>query len=130
VLGTWDDLTGDSADAVNTVWVVTESFLADNRSRIVEFLGHVQDSYDAFYADEDAWIATVEEVLPDANREFLPEIYAYYRDAEMYPINGTPPLTAEQWDGLDAFFRQLGEYDQTADPSMADFDLIAEVSSS
>lgn len=28
---------------------------------------------------------------------------------------------------MDAFFRQIGEYDQTASPDMVDFEIVAEV---
>ena len=127
VLGDWSDLEGDSASAFNTVWVTSGKFLADNRQRVVEFLQDVQISYDEFYQDEQAWITATTEELPDVRDDFLPRIYEYYYDAGFYPRTGTAPLTMEQWQGMDEFFRSLGEYNQEADPGMVDFELIAEV---
>ena len=128
VLGDWSDLEGDSASAFNTVWVVSGEFLEGNRDRVVDFLGNVQTAYDEFYQDEAAWAATTKEQLPDVREDFLPEIYQYYSEASFYPKSGTAPLTAEQWASMDEFFRSLGEYNQPADASMVDFDVIDEVS--
>ncbi|WP_197375815.1 ABC transporter substrate-binding protein [Mycolicibacterium baixiangningiae] len=128
VLGDWSDLEGDSASAFNTVWVVTGKFLEGNRSRVVDFLTDVQSSYDEFYQDEAAWAAATKEELPDVRQDFLPQIYDYYTEASFYPKSGTAPLTPEQWTGMDEFFRSLGEYNQPADASMVDFDVIDEVS--
>ncbi|CAM3650327.1 ABC transporter substrate-binding protein [Mycobacterium frederiksbergense] len=128
VLGDWSDLKGDSASAFNTVWVVSGEFLEGNRDRVVDFLTDVQSSYDSFYQDEAAWAAAVKEELPDVRDDFLPQIYQYYSDASFYPQSGTAPLTTESWANMDAFFQSLGEYNQTADPAMVDFDVIDEVS--
>ncbi|MDG4663778.1 ABC transporter substrate-binding protein [Mycobacterium sp. 236(2023)] len=128
VLGDWSDLKGDSASAFNTVWVTSGKFLEANRDRVVDFLTNVQSAYDEFYLDEAAWAASVKEQLPDVREDFLPQIYQYYNDAKFYPQTGNAPLTAESWGNMDAFFQSLGEYNQPADPSMVDFDVINEVS--
>jgi ABC-type nitrate/sulfonate/bicarbonate transport system substrate-binding protein len=130
VLGDWSDLEGDSASAFNTVWVVSGKFLEGNRDRVSEFLGNVQSSYDEFYQDEAAWAAATKEELPDVREDFLPQIYKYYSDASFYPQTGTAPLTEAQWASMDEFFRSLGEYNESADPSMVDFEMINEVSGS
>lgn len=128
VLGDWEDLGGDSANAVATVWVVSEEKLESDREAIVEFLSHLQDGYDQFYEDQDAWMAKAEELLPDADPETLSEAYDYYAEVEMYPQSGEPPLTEERWEGMDGFFRQIGEYEQAAELDMVDLDIVAEVS--
>jgi len=128
VLGDWSDLEGDSASAFNTVWVTTGKFLENNRERVVDFLKDVQSAYDEFYEDEAVWTAAVKEQLPDVRDDFLPKIYEYYKGASFYPQTGTAPLTEESWTSMDEFFQSLGEYNQSADPSMVDFDVIAEVS--
>ncbi|CAN3127201.1 ABC transporter substrate-binding protein [Mycobacterium sp. smrl_JER01] len=128
ILGDWSDLEGDSASAFNTVWVTSGRFLEGNRDRVAAFLTDVQSAYDEFYQDEAAWTAAVKEQLPDVRDDFLPQIYQYYSEASFYPQAGTAPLTPETWADMDAFFQSLGEYNQTADPSMVDFDMITEVS--
>lgn len=128
ILGDWEDLGGDSANAVATVWVASEEKLATDRDTIVEFLSHLQDGYDRFYEDKDAWMAKAEELLPDADTETLSEAYDYYLEVEMYPQSGEPPLTEERWEGMDGFFRQIGEYEQAAELDMVDLEIVAEVS--
>ncbi|MGE2832633.1 ABC transporter substrate-binding protein [Mycobacterium sp. SMC-4] len=130
VLGDWSDLEGDSASAFNTVWVTSGRFLESNRDRVVDFLTDVQSAYDQFYQDEGAWTTAAKEQLPDVREDFLPQIYQYYSQASFYPKTGTAPLTADSWANMDAFFQSLGEYSQSADPSMVDFDVITEVSGS
>lgn len=128
ILGDWSDLEGDSASAFNTVWVTSGKFLANNRDRVVKFLQNVQTGYDEFYADKDAWVAETSKRLPDVPADYLPRIYDYYAEGGFYPKAGTAPLTEAQWGEMDSFFRQLGEYNQPADPSMVDFGVINEVS--
>jgi ABC-type nitrate/sulfonate/bicarbonate transport system substrate-binding protein len=128
VLGDWSDLKGDSASAFNTVWVTSGEYLANNRERVVDFLQTVQTGYDEFYADKDAWIAETHKRLPDVPEQYLPQIYDYYTGGGFYPRAGTAPLTEAQWQEMDAFFRELGEYNQPADASMVDFGIITEVS--
>lgn len=127
VLGSWGDLEGDSSAALSTVWVVTEDYLAESRDTVVALMEQVQAGYDETYADKDAWLSLATEELPDADPDRLSEAYDYYTETQMYPQSGEAPLTEESWSGLDAFFRQIGEYEQSASPDMADFELIAEV---
>jgi len=128
VLGSWGDLEGESANALATAWVVADSYLDENRDEIVAFLQHVQDGYDSVYEDKDAWTEMATETLPDVDETSLGEAYDYYTDVGMYPQSGEPPVTEQSWAGMDAFFRQIGEYDQTASPDMVDFEIVAEVS--
>lgn len=130
VLGDWGDLEGASGDALSTVWVVSEDYLADNRDAVVALLEQVQAGYDQTYEDKDSWLALATELLPDADADQLSQAYDYYVDIGMYPQSGEPPVTEESWTGLDEFFRQIGEYEQTASPDMVDFELVAEVAGS
>ncbi|OLT09439.1 hypothetical protein BJF78_30715 [Pseudonocardia sp. CNS-139] len=72
VLGDWSDLTGTSADAIATGWVVSESYLAENQQAVVDFLQQVQDGYDTAYTDKAAWTTLAERLLPDATRPSCP----------------------------------------------------------
>lgn len=130
VLGSWGDLEGESADAMATAWVVSESYLEQNRDTVVAFLNHIQDGYDQAYDDKDAWVSLATETLPDVDEQVLGDAYDYYIEVGMYPRSGEPPLTEERWAGLDDFFRQIGEYDQAASPEMVDFELVEEVARS
>ena len=127
ILGDWGDLTGTSADAIATGWVVSDSFLAENQPAIVEFLRQVQAGYDTAYSDKATWTATAERLLPDADPADLSMAYDYYVEVGMYPRTGTQPLTQERWAGLDGFFRQIGEYDQEATISMVDMAVADEI---
>ena len=126
VLGGFGDLSGASSDAIATVWVTTEETLEARRGDIVAFLQAIQGGYDAFYADKDAWLALATELLPDASPEDLALAYDYYSEVEMYAKSGTPPITAERWAAMDGFFVQIGEYEQAADISMVDLEVVAE----
>lgn len=130
VLGDWGDLEGASGDALSTVWVVTEEYLADNRDTVVALLEQVQAGYDQTYKDKDSWLALASELLPDTDPDQLTQAYDYYVDIDMYPKSGEPPVTEELWTGLDEFYRQIGEYEQTASSDMVDFELVAEVAGS
>jgi ABC-type nitrate/sulfonate/bicarbonate transport system substrate-binding protein len=127
ILGDWGDLTGTSADAIATGWVVSEEYLAANEPRVVEFLKHVQAGYDTAYSDKTAWTTLAERLLPDADPAELSLAYDYYVEVGMYPRSGTQPLTQERWTGLDGFFRQIGEYDQEAPSSMVDLAIANEI---
>lgn len=127
ILGSWGDLSGDSAAAIATAWVVTEDYLAENRDVVQAFLEHVQAGYDSFYSDEDAWLSLATETLPDVDEGALEEAYDYYVDVEMYPQTGEPPITEERWQGLDGFFRQIGEYEQEAPIDMVDLDMVGTI---
>jgi ABC-type nitrate/sulfonate/bicarbonate transport system substrate-binding protein len=128
IIGSWDELTGTSADAMATVWVTTDSYLEDNRDKVADFLTKVQEGYDQVYEDEAAWQAKAEELLPDADPETLKKAYDYYTGVDMYPHSGTSPLTEERWEAMDTFFRQIGEYEETAPLDIVDFELANEIS--
>ena len=123
VLGSWADLEGDSADALATAWVVSDDALETNRACIQAFLEAVQEGYDTVYADKEAWMAVATEEIPDIDEERLSEAYDYYTSAEMYPQSGENPITQERWEGLDSFFRQIGEYEQEASLDMVDLEM-------
>jgi ABC-type nitrate/sulfonate/bicarbonate transport system substrate-binding protein len=127
VLGSWADLTGPSGDAIATVWVATDSFISAHRDQLVDFLTDVQDGYDKTYADKDAWIALAQELLPDVELADLEDVYAYYTGADMYPQSGVAPISEERWAGLNDFFQQIGEYDESASIDMVDLDIVGEV---
>ena len=127
ILGTWGDLGGDSGNAVATVWVATEDYLAENRDCVQSFLTTVQEGYDRFYEDKEGWLELASDVIPDADQEILSQAYDYYADVEMYPQSGQPPLTEERWDSMDGFFRQVGEYEQPASLDIVDLDMAAAV---
>ncbi len=130
VLGTWADLTGTSADAIATGWVVSDDFLAANRDAVVAFLKTIQAGYDTTYADEDAWLTLAKEELPDLDEGTLEAAYDFYTSNDMYAKSGTPPITQERWTGLDEFFRQIGEFEQPAPLDMVDLEVVAEANGS
>jgi len=130
VLGSWKDLTGPSGDAIATVWVATDSFISQHEDQLVDFLKDVQAGYDKTYADEDAWLALAQELVPDVDPADLKDAYAYYTGSDMYPESGVPPITEERWAGLNDFFQQIGEYDQSASIDMVDLDIVDEVNGS
>src|SRR5690606_25184946 len=127
VLGDWGDLSGDSAAAIATAWVVTEDYLAEERDTVQAFLEHIQAGYDTFYEDKEAWLSLATETLPDVDEAALQEAYDYYVDVEMYPTGDEPPITEERWAGLDGFFRQIGEYEQEAPIDMVDMEMVAAI---
>ncbi|WP_370324398.1 ABC transporter substrate-binding protein [Euzebya sp.] len=127
VLGSWGDLEGESANALATAWVVSDEALETDRDRIEAFLTAIQEGYDTVYEDKDAWMAVATEQIADIDEERLSEAYDYYTSIEMYPRAGENPITEERWTGLDAFFRQIGEYEQEAPLDMVDLDLVEAV---
>lgn len=127
VLGSWGDLEGDSADALATAWVVSNEFLESDRDRVQAFLEAVQEGYDTVYEDKDAWMEVASEEVPDLDEGRLSEAYDYYTSIDMYPRSGDNPITEERWNGLDGFFRQIGEYEQEAPIDMVDLEMVAAV---
>lgn len=124
VLGDWDDLAGPSSDAMATGWVVSEEYLANNQDVVEAFLAELQAGYDHTYENKEEWLALATQMLPDADESALNEAYDFYVESNMYPRSGEPPVTPESWEGLDGFFRQIGEYQQEAPPDMVDFDVV------
>ena len=127
VLQSWADLTGPSGDAIATVWVASDKFLANNQDRVVNFLDDVQAGYDTVYADKGAWMSLAEELVPDIATDDLSAAYDYYTAGDMYPKSGVAPITPERWAGLDEFFTQIGEYDQPAPIDDVDLDIVNKV---
>lgn len=127
IIATWGDLSGPSSDAISTVWISSEQFFEPNRERLLEFTNHLENAYADFYADKDAWLEAGREHLPDVDEGRMSESYDYYNDIEMYATAGEPPITQEKWESLDGFFREIGEYEDPADPSNVAFDFMADV---
>lgn len=130
VLGSWGDLEGESGNALATAWVVSNETLESDRDRIQAFLTAIQDGYDSTYEDKDAWMAVATQQIPDIEEDRLSEAYDYYTSIEMYPRSGDNPITEERWEGLDSFFRQIGEYEQEAPIDMVDLEMVAAVNGS
>lgn len=127
VLGLWSDIEGPSSDAISTVWVASEEFYTENQETLAEFATHLQDGYDTFYDDKDAWVELALEIVKvDENR--LNQSYDFYLETEMYPTSGEPPLTPELWQELDEFFVQIGEYEDPASDEIVDYDIIQQAS--
>jgi ABC-type nitrate/sulfonate/bicarbonate transport system substrate-binding protein len=123
ILGYWTDIEGDSANAISTVWVASEEFYTDNQDRLGELATNLQDGYDAFYEDRDAWIELGSSLI-DVDQERLEQSYDFYKKTEMYPVSGESPLTPELWKTLDEFFIQIGEYEDPASDEIVDYEII------
>jgi ABC-type nitrate/sulfonate/bicarbonate transport system substrate-binding protein len=127
ILGTWTDIEGPSADAVSTVWVTSEEYYNENKATLEAFAEELQKGYDQFYEDKEAWLDFASERLPDVDRETLSETYDFYKEQEMYPQSGEPPITPELWESWNEFFTQIGEYDQPASEEVVDYELVKAV---
>jgi ABC-type nitrate/sulfonate/bicarbonate transport system substrate-binding protein len=124
ILGTWTDIEGPSANAVSTVWVTSEEYYNENKATLQAFAEELQKGYDQFYEDKEAWLDFASERLPDVDRETLSETYDFYKEQEMYPQSGEPPITPELWESWNEFFTQIGEYDQPASEEIVDYELV------
>jgi ABC-type nitrate/sulfonate/bicarbonate transport system substrate-binding protein len=113
-LGNWSDLKGESSDAVATVWIVSDTYLADHRDTVESFLKDVQAGYDTAYSDKDAWLKLAQKTLPDVDPTDLGSTYDYYTKSGMYPKSGTPPITKERWAGMDKFYLETDAYKKSA----------------
>lgn len=128
ILGTWEDIEGPTANVVSTVWVANEEYYRDNKEGLEAFASELQNEYDAFYeGDKDAWLQVATEELPDIEEERLSKSYDFYREIEMYPEPGEPPLTPELWEQNDEFFRSIGEYEEPPSKDLVDFEMIKSV---
>jgi NitT/TauT family transport system substrate-binding protein len=127
ILGYWSDIEGPSANAISTVWVASEEYYNQNQETLAEFATHLQDGYDTFYEDKDAWIQLASETV-DVDEDRLNQSYDFYLETEMYPISGEPALTPELWKELDEFFIQIGEYEDPASDEIVDYDIIEQAS--
>jgi ABC-type nitrate/sulfonate/bicarbonate transport system substrate-binding protein len=129
IIAGWGDIEGPSGNAISTVWVTSDDFLADNRDQLLAFAKELQAGYTQFYEDKQAWVDFAAERLPDVDVDRLGKTYDFYKEQEMYPVAGTPPLTPELWTELNGFFTQIGEYEDPGSDEMVDFELIAEANS-
>jgi len=103
--------------------VASEEFYEGNQDTLEQLATQLQEGYDAFYEDRDAWIELGSSLL-DVDQERLSQSYDFYNETEMYPVSGEPPLTPELWDTLDGFFRQIGEYEDPAGDEIVDYEII------
>ena len=123
-LGTWGDLGGQAGSVVGTAWITTEEKYAKDKERLTQFVGSMQKGYDRFYTDKDGWLALAKDKLPDVEQRLLPAVYEVYKGQDMYPRSGTPSLTPETFAQNDAFFRDLGEWEDELSDELVAFDLI------
>ena len=123
-LGTWADLSGGAGQVLGTAWITTEDFYNSNKDRLGAFVRSMQSGYDRFYADKQAWVALAQRKLPDVEQGLLPGVYDVYRKQEMYPKAGTPALTPEIFKANDAFFRDLGEWEDPIADDVVAYDLV------
>jgi NitT/TauT family transport system substrate-binding protein len=127
ILGYWTDIEGESADAISTVWVASEEFYNGNKDSLEELATHLQEGYNTFYEDKDAWMELGSSLL-DVDEGRLNQSYDFYRETEMYPVSGEPPLTPDLWKTLDEFFTQIGEYEDPASDKIVDYEIIERAS--
>ncbi len=123
-LGTWGDLGGQAGSVVGTAWITTEEKYAKDKERLTQFVQSMQKGYDRFYTDKDGWLALAKEKLPDVEQPLLPAVYEVYKGQDMYPRSGTPSLTPETFAKNDAFFRDLGEWEDELSDKLVAFDLV------
>lgn len=123
-LGTWGDLGGQAGSVVGTAWITTEEKYAKDKKRLTQFVQSMQKGYDRFYTDKDGWLALAKEKLPDVEQPLLPAVYEVYKGQDMYPRSGTPSLTPETFAKNDAFFRDLGEWEDELSDKLVAFDLV------
>ena len=123
-LGTWGDLGGQAGSVLGTAWVTTEENYAKNKDRLTEFVKQLQKGYDRFYTDKEGWLALAKEKLPDVDQSLLPDVYDVYAGQDMYPKSGEPAVTPEKFAQNDAFFRELGEWEEPQSDELVAFDLV------
>ncbi len=123
-LGTWADLGGEAGAVLGTAWITTEEKYEKDKARLTEFVKTMQKGYDRFYTDKDAWLELAKSKLPDVDQTLLPDVYEVYKGQDMYPRSGTPSLTPETFAKNDAFFRDLGEWEDELSDELVAFDLI------
>jgi NitT/TauT family transport system substrate-binding protein len=127
ILGVWTDIEGDSANAISTVWVASEEFYNGNQDRLEQLATDLQEGYDAFYEDKNAWIEKASSLI-EVDEERLNKSYDFYNETEMYPVSGEAPLTPELWKTLDDFFTEIGEYEDPASDEIVDYEIIEKAS--
>ncbi len=127
-LGEWNDLEGDASSVIATVWVANSEDLANDREKYQAFAEEVQAAYDRFYEDKEDWVDLASEKLPDVDASLLPGTYDVYHDVNMYPKSGTPPLTREQFEIIDRFYQEVGEFEKSMSDEIVDWEMIDTVS--
>jgi ABC-type nitrate/sulfonate/bicarbonate transport system substrate-binding protein len=123
-LGTWADLSGQAGSVLGTAWITTEDFYNANKERLTAFVRAMQSGYDRFYSEKDAWVALAQKTLPDVEQDLLPGVYDVYSKQAMYPKAGTPALTPDIFKANDAFFRDLGEWEDPLKDDVIAYDLV------
>lgn len=123
-LGTWADLSGSAEQVLGTAWIVTEDFYRSSKPRLQAFVKALQGGYDRFYSDKQAWVGLARTKLPDVEQDLLPGVYDVYKKAQMYPQAGTPALTPQIFKANDAFFRDLGEWEDPIPDDVIAYDLV------
>ena len=123
-LGTWADLSGSAEQVLGTAWIVTEDFYRSNKPRLQAFVKALQGGYGRFYSDKQAWVGLARTKLPDVEQDLLPGVYDVYKKAQMYPQAGTPALTPQIFKANDAFFRDLGEWEDPIPDDVIAYDLV------
>lgn len=125
LLGSWKDLPGESQDAIGNVWITTDEVYEKNESRLQDLVRALQTGYDEFYEDEQKWISVGNAELPDLDHSLLPDVYAAYKDMELYPLKGQSPLTEETFETSEKFYREHGgEWKEPISSDIVAFDLI------
>jgi len=123
-LGTWADLSGQAGNVLGTAWITTEPFYNQNKARLMAFVKAMQGGYDKFYDDKAAWLALATKTLPDVDASLLPGVYDTYKKQQMYPQAGRPAVTPEVYKANDAFFRDLGEWEDPLPDDVVAYDLV------
>jgi ABC-type nitrate/sulfonate/bicarbonate transport system substrate-binding protein len=123
-LGTWGDLGGQAGSVLGTAWVTTEENYQQNKACLTDFVQTMQEGYDRFYTDKEGWLALAGEKIPDVEQSLLPDVYEVYAGQDMYPRSGEPAVTPEIFAANDAFFRELGEWEDPQSEELVAFDLV------
>jgi hypothetical protein len=58
------------------------------------------------------------------DQSLLPDVYEVYKGQDMYPRSGKPSVTPETFAQNDAFFRDLGEWEDELSDEVVAFDLV------
>lgn len=123
-LGTWGDLGGQAGSVLGTAWITTEEKYERDKTRLTDFVRTMQEGYDRFYTDKAGWLALSKKTIPDVDQTLLPDVYEVYKGQDMYPKSGTPAVTPKIFAANDAFFRDLGEWEDELSDELVAFDLV------
>lgn len=123
-LATWGDLGGQAGAVLGTAWITTEEKYNQDKDRLTKFVEAMQKGYDRFYTDKQGWLSVAKQKIPDVDQSLLPDVYEVYKGQDMYPRSGKPAVTPEIFAQNDAFFRDLGEWDEKQSDALVAFDLV------